>query len=219
MLKKVGGFSMPTPAPAPEKANAPGSDNRDPRIMKAAQMYEGQFLREMVRQMRKTVSEAGVIKTNAAEKIFREQLDDEYVDQWVNVKGGVGLSNLIYDQIVDRYGQQLGIQKPSGPLNQKNEIKVKSLKPTDTKGMSLKLDGDQASIHSPWPGRVVQNFRTTDGQQTVKINHPNGLNSLLRFMGEAKEQLNQKEVNAGDVIGKTTGLLEWTINPDGPVEG
>ncbi len=210
---------MPMPTPPPEKSPVPNADNRDPRIMKAAQMYEGQFLREMVRQMRKTVSEAGVIKTNTAEKIFREQLDDEYVDQWVNVKGGVGLSNLIYDQIVDRYGQQLGIQKPDGPLNPKNDLKVKSLKPTDTKGMSIKLDGDQASIHSPWSGKVVQSFRTPDGNQTVKINHPNGLNSLFRFMGEAKENLSQKEINAGDIIGMTTGLLEWTINPESPVEG
>ncbi|OQW50370.1 MAG: hypothetical protein A4S09_00835 [Proteobacteria bacterium SG_bin7] len=215
MLKKVGGFSMPATVQTPDLK----SDQRDPKIMRAAQMYETQFLREMVRAMRKTVNESAIIKTNMAEKIFREQLDDEYVDQWVNVKGGVGLSNLIYDQIVDRYGQQLGIQKPNGPLNQKNEIKLKSLKPTDTKGMSIKLKGDQASVHSPWSGKVAQSFRTPDGLQTVKINHPNGLNSLLRFMGETDEHLNGKQVNAGDIVGSTAGLLEWAINPSGLVEG
>jgi peptidoglycan hydrolase FlgJ len=205
MIKKVGGFLPPT-----------NTDTRDPKIMKAAQMYETQFLREMVRAMRKTVSDSELVKTNMAEKIFREQLDDEYVDQWVNVKGGVGLSNMIYDQIVDRYGAQLGIQKPHVPMS---GDKIKTLKANDSKGTTFKIDGPQSAVHSPWSGKIAQSFKTPDLNQLVKINHHNGMNSLLRFRGETENDLIGKDVVAGEKLGTAAGLLEWTLNPDSPVEG
>lgn len=223
MLKKVGGPSLPLPAPEIKNSGATNSkgDARDPKILQVAQMYEGQFLREMVRAMRKSVNEAGLVKTNMAEKIFREQLDDEYVDQWVNVKGGVGLSNTIYDQIVERYGDRLGIKKPQGPVPKfhSDDMKIKMIKSGDSKGMSLKVDAPQSSLHSPWSGKVVQNFRTPEGMQLVKINHANQLNSIFRFLGETQNDLIGKEVAAGDVLGKSSGIIEWTLNPAGPVEG
>lgn len=90
------------------------------KLRQVADLYEKQFMREMLKSMRSTVSESGLVKTNQAEKIFRDQLDDEYVNQW-NQKGGIGLSDLIYDQLVDKYGAQMGInknklEKPQGPV-------------------------------------------------------------------------------------------------------
>ncbi len=206
--------SQPLQSPKPQTA----AEQRDPKIMKAAQMYETQFLREMVRQMRKTVNESEIIKTNMAEKIFREQLDDEYVDQWVSVKGGVGISNLIYDQIVERYGAQLGIPKgPNAP--NVNPEKMKSLKSGDSQGTTFKIQGPQGSVHSPWSGKVAQSFKTPDQNQLVKINHANGMNSLLRFLGDAESDLIGKEVAAGEKLGTSAGLIEWTLNPDSPVKG
>lgn len=57
------------------------------KLRQVSDYYEKQFMREMLKSMRSTISESGLVKTNQAEKIFRDQLDDEYVDQW-NQKGG-----------------------------------------------------------------------------------------------------------------------------------
>ena len=57
-------------------------------------------------------------KKNNAEKIFQEQLDEEYTSQW-NKTGTFGLSEMIYNQLLDRYSAELGektIEKPSGPI-------------------------------------------------------------------------------------------------------
>ena len=91
----------------------------DKRLQDASKLYEKQFLRQMVKSMRSTVSKSGLVKNSMAEKVFREQLDHEYVEQWGN-RGGIGLSNLIYNQLRERFGQQLGLDpalsKPEGPI-------------------------------------------------------------------------------------------------------
>src|SRR4051812_46863679 len=73
------------------------------KFREVSDMYEKYFIREMMRQMRSTVHESGFIKQNNAEKIFRDQLDDQYADQWGKA-GGMGLSDLIYNQLIDKYG-------------------------------------------------------------------------------------------------------------------
>lgn len=97
----------------------PSPAEQDQKLKDVSKMYEKQFLREMVKAMRGTVQESGFIKTNQAEKIFREQLDQEHVEKWGD-RGGLGLSDVIYKQLLDKYGAALGIkgpiQKPMGPI-------------------------------------------------------------------------------------------------------
>lgn|GEM_PF-4092103 len=88
------------------------AEDQKKRVRDAAEQYEKYFLREMMKAMRATVGgQAGILPTNPGEKLFREQLDDEYVEKW-SQRGGVGYADIIYDQIVQRYGPQLGISKP-----------------------------------------------------------------------------------------------------------
>src|SRR4051812_46117802 len=87
------------------------------KFREVAELYEKHFMREMVKAMRSTVPESGLIQANQAEKIFREQLDDNYVDKW-SERGGVGFADVIYKQLMDRYGSVLQKQKlgrPQGP--------------------------------------------------------------------------------------------------------
>lgn len=74
------------------------------QVREAAELYEEQFLREMVRAMRKTVPQSDLMAPNMAEKIYREQLDDQYVEAWVR-NGGTGLADLIEQQIRELQGQ------------------------------------------------------------------------------------------------------------------
>lgn len=111
-INKLGG---PMAAPTAEnKAQA-----MDQKLHDVANMYEQHFIREMMKQMRSTVSEGGFVKANNAEKIFQEQLDDQYADQWQK-SGGIGFSKIIYDQLIEKYGAQFGLKdrvaKPQGPI-------------------------------------------------------------------------------------------------------
>ena len=78
---------------------------RHPQVHKAAQLYEDQFLREMVKAMRRGIPESGFIKKNMGERIYREQLDHRYVEAWVQ-HGGVGLTDLIYKNLMNQSQQK-----------------------------------------------------------------------------------------------------------------
>jgi flagellar protein FlgJ len=91
----------------------------DEKLHEVSDMYEQHFIREMMKQMRATVHEGGFIQQSNAEKLFRDQLDDQYAEQWTK-SGGIGLSKMIYEQLMDKYGTKMGLKKPVdkplGPL-------------------------------------------------------------------------------------------------------
>lgn len=97
----------------------PTSEQMDDKLKGVAKMYEKQFLRQMVKAMRQTVDRSGFVKRNMAEKIFQEKLDHQHVDKWGDL-GGIGLSKVIYDQLIEKYGAAMGIRsrglRPQGPV-------------------------------------------------------------------------------------------------------
>ena len=208
------------PRPEPQQP-----DTRDPKLLKAAQLYETQFLREMVRAMRKTVNESEFMPAKMGEKIYREQLDDQYVDQWVG-KGGVGLSDLIYKQINDRYGKQFGMKnikpldKPMGPLptDLKQNMKIKKSGEGKVDQFSFyinkELDKKAMDILSPWSGTIQSSFQSPEGLSIVKLDHDNGTQSTLAFNGATSDLSPDTKVGPGDKIGRFSGEkpLIWSIN-------
>ena len=156
------------------------------KLRQVSDLYEKQFMREMLKSMRSTISESGLVKTNQAEKIFRDQLDDEYVNQW-NQKGGLGLSDLIYDQLVEKYGAQMGInkskvEKPSGPvqLSANDQYKVSRIaNPT----------GDQKSI-----------------QFQIEKN-PQMANSNTKNFNQSPLAVDSEEANINDVLAPWGGQI------------
>jgi flagellar protein FlgJ len=88
-------------------------DDFDAQLRKAAQLYEAQFLREIVKGMRSTIPEGGLLPKSQGEKIFQAMLDEEYTDQWA-ARGGVGLADLIYDQLRGTHPAYKGVSK-KGP--------------------------------------------------------------------------------------------------------
>ena len=62
-------------------------------------MYEKQFLREMVKAMRSATTASGFMKPTMAEGLYKEQLDEQYVDAWGD-KGGLGFHQIIHDQLM-----------------------------------------------------------------------------------------------------------------------
>ena len=96
----------------------------DNQLKKASKMYEKQFLKEMVKAMRGTVSHSSMTKPSMAEKIYKNQLDDKYVDEWVET-GGTGFAKLVYEEVVDRFYPQLKgqVQKKMKSLGPKDQYR------------------------------------------------------------------------------------------------
>ncbi len=74
---------------------------RDQRVLDAARMYEKYFLNQMVKAMRGTVSYSDLQKPSMGEEIYRDQLDDQYVDSWTE-SGGIGLADMIHDELMGK---------------------------------------------------------------------------------------------------------------------
>jgi flagellar protein FlgJ len=176
---------------------------RNPQVMKAAQMYENQFLREMVKAMRQTVPENEVLPPSMAEKIFQNQLDEQYVDNWVD-RGGVGFADVIYQQIMERFMTPPGA-KPQGPLKPQDPEATSQPIKTQDKDLTIKVKTSSVKpsyleVLSPWSGKILMSSSPEPGLQTVMIDHGGGLNSSLVYKGWIGTR-EGAEVQAGQKLG------------------
>lgn len=190
---------------------------RNQKVDEVAKLYEKQFLREMTKAMRGTIQFAD--KPSMAENIYRDQLDSEYVDTWSD-QGGIGLSNLIYDQIMERYfGQTAGGRemKSQGPIALTDRdvtrvARVKTTEPSASGQVPLRIEvkpaqsGAPAQIQAPWEAKVVSKTRV-DGKNAVTLEHGPGLRSTVVFDGVATAG-----TEPGAVLKKGTSI--GTLNPE-----
>lgn len=169
-----------------QQPQQPDDQGRNPQVMNAAKMYENQFLREMVKAMRQTVPENEVTPPSMGEKIFRNQLDDQYVDDWVE-QGGVGFADVIYKQVMERY-MNPPTARPQGPLRPDSpETRSKPIK-LETKDMTLKIQTSSKTptgleVLAPWGGQILMSRSLEPGLQTILIDHGQGLKSSLVYKG------------------------------------
>lgn len=89
---------LPTP-PALNAGEVAQSEKKGP-LWEAAQGMEAQFMKEMLRNMRKTVQESPEMANNRGFQIFRGMLDDHYAEQAVKTQG-IGLAEIIVKQVLD----------------------------------------------------------------------------------------------------------------------
>lgn len=80
---------------------APQAPDLDAQIKKAAKVYEQQFLQEMMRAMRKTVEHSEFTKPSMAEKIYQDEMYNQYAEKWMD-SGGNGLADLIYKELKEK---------------------------------------------------------------------------------------------------------------------
>lgn len=218
----------------PEQQNA--------KMREVAETYEKHFLREMVKAMRSTVSDSSLIPTNQAEKIFKEQLDEQYVDAW-GKRGGVGLADMIHEQLLNRFGEQMGIRAPSerprGPvaIDAKTQAQLRDGATSSAMGFrtqssasdkSVQIsisDADQLSreVTPPWSGILSRIEKTDSGSNLLGVDHGNGFRSVLEFQGETTAQLQPGPVEAGQVLGNWDsgrGEMKWSLEyrPDSLAE-
>lgn len=73
----------------------------DEKLKDVSKLYEQQFLQEMMRAMRSTVDHSEFSKPSMGEKIYKDQLFDQYAQSWVE-NGGNGLADMIYRELKDK---------------------------------------------------------------------------------------------------------------------
>ncbi|HEY1079108.1 MAG TPA: rod-binding protein, partial [Bdellovibrio sp.] len=213
----------------------------DEKLRDVSKMYEKHFLREMLKGMRSTVHEGGFVQANNAEKIFKEQLDEQYVEKW-GERGGIGLSDMIYKQLVDKFGVAMGIKsavtKPAGPLplDAKSEYRAHQFRhPGKKQALSYRIDsavagsagvpeGTQAgadpkkgeAVKAPWDGVLMGKRTLADNQTMFEIKHDNGLKSQVVFKGGSASVSEGQKLQAGDTLGFLSSeakSLYWTVEP------
>lgn len=203
----------------------------DGQLKDAAKMYENHFLNQMVKAMRSTIPrEDGLIKQNMAEKIFTEQLDNQYVQGWTD-KGGVGLADLIYNQIREKYvgatkkdfskhGAIPIAPKEQNGLRSTDSIQMKMLPvPPDAK-LNYRFEvqdpsGAPFEAVTPMSGEVKEARALGDGWNLVRMDHGQGLATELTFPGALTELSVGQELEAGRRLGVLDSgrpVLAWKLD-------
>lgn len=206
------------------------NDDPQARLREASKMYEEHFLNEMVKSMRKTVQHSELTEPTMAEKIYSEQLDQSTVEGWAN-RGGVGLADLIFNQLQDRFYNGGGAPKPQGPIpiEKGMHIKIDDTKQygipvasprTQPGEVSFLYEWDEnvrpptRDVVSPYSGDVIQMYRGGEDRQVIKIAHDDGLISTLSYQGQTKDLKLGDEVGAGQKLGQISADargLTWQV--------
>ena len=216
-------------APIPFQKQPPTAEQADAQLREASQMYEKYFLNEMVKAMRKTVTPADITAPSFAEKIYSEQMDNNYVEKWGD-QGGIGLANIIYDQLQNRFFNRGQAPKPNGPIpiDKGTRIKIDESRPYGIpvahprtehgQDVSFLYDWDSnknaaREVTAPLNSEVVQMYNNEE-RQTVKLKHDDGLLSTISFIGQTKDLSLGDHLDAGEVLGSLSSEakgLTWQV--------
>jgi flagellar protein FlgJ len=209
---------------------------RNPQVDQVAKMYEKQFLQEMFKAMRSTVKPSE--EPSMAQHIYQDQLDDQYIDAWGD-NGGIGLSNIIYDQVMEKYfgAQTTQDFRKQGPvaLTDRDVARVSRVgKPgggEQTRGGQVPLNievkpsatGGSAKIQAPWDAEVVQSTKLEGGKTAITLQHGEGIRSTLIFEGVPSTDAQPgKKIAQGQTVGVLSPEAKsflWNLNQPASSKG
>lgn len=76
--------------------------SEDERLKSVCQDFEALFVEQILKSMRASEIDSGLVKKSRGEKIFREMLDSEYSVSIARASSG-GLGELLYKQLKERF--------------------------------------------------------------------------------------------------------------------
>ena len=74
-----------------------GVSQENKSLKETADQFEVLFVHNLMKEMRKTVPQGGLLPNNHGGKIFQDMLDEKYAEG-ISRRGGLGLSKIIYEQ-------------------------------------------------------------------------------------------------------------------------
>jgi flagellar protein FlgJ len=83
-------------------ANDPKRLNRNnpAEVKKVCQQFEAIFIRTLIKNMRATVPDSGLLEKNTSSELFEEMMDAEIANQAAR-KGDFGIAEILYRQLAD----------------------------------------------------------------------------------------------------------------------
>ena len=97
-----------------DKPAAPATDKKHTDLKKATQQFEGYFLHELLKEMRKTVPEDKLLGDDGhGQEIFRDMMD-QTMSESMSKRGDFGIAKMMYDQLAPALGDAPGVAKTAG---------------------------------------------------------------------------------------------------------
>jgi len=94
---------METPAPPP-------TDKKHLDLQKATQQFEGYFLNELLKEMRKTVPDDKLLGDKGnGQQIFRDMMDQTLSEKMAS-RGDLGMARMMYNQLAPGLGTETPAQ-------------------------------------------------------------------------------------------------------------
>jgi flagellar protein FlgJ len=81
-----------------QQANPQPAHTPDQKLKRACQQFEGLFLSQLMRSMRKTVTTTDLFGSEKSEQTFRDMLDSEMCDAATRTQS-VGIADMLYRQL------------------------------------------------------------------------------------------------------------------------
>jgi len=86
------------PSISQEKINRLKNDPDDKKLMDVCKEFESIFLHMMLKEMKKTVPDDGIIEKSQGTKIFEEMHLEELSKEISKGDNGIGIAKMMYDQ-------------------------------------------------------------------------------------------------------------------------
>lgn len=175
----------------------PDSASPEAKLKEVAALYEKEFMRQMVKSMRSTVGSGGLVKENQTEKLFTEELYNNYAEQ-MSDRGDQQLRKHIYQNLLQQFGARLGVKQEEQfkgimplPSSLQKNAKMQDYV-IDSQTLMRKIDLSEKGPNSweltlPFAGQVTSLHRGEDQEfSIIEIKHDHQIQSQFRFLGEPK---------------------------------
>ncbi len=85
-----------------DKLEQAASDKDLTKLKEASQEFEAYFINTLFKEMRKTIQDGGLVEKSDARTTFEGMLDEE-MSKTISKTGGMGLSDMIYNNMLKVY--------------------------------------------------------------------------------------------------------------------
>lgn len=97
-----------------QRLDGPAEDKRESKLREASQDFEAIFLHQMLKQMRATIPKEGLLHSRD-EEFWQSHFDAE-MSVLLARKGGIGLGDMIFEQLREHQVKASQTSSPSGPM-------------------------------------------------------------------------------------------------------
>jgi flagellar protein FlgJ len=95
-----------------ETSAPPALDKKHQDLEKATQQFEGYFVNELLKEMRKTVPKDTLVKDDGdGQEIFQGMMD-QTLSEAMSSRGDLGMAKMMYDQLAPSLGSVPQADKP-----------------------------------------------------------------------------------------------------------